>query len=119
MPYLFVAIMSLLLTYPAFAKGKITPCAIRNGRSLARELNRLPLNDKHKHCTLTCVVTLECSAGAARSLGLAKEILDLLGLGNADAADLEANERGIQTARSGRARDKRECLEQCGNDYET
>lgn len=118
MSRIFAALfLPFLLSVPALAKPKVTPCAIKNGRDLARQLNQRPFNDKLKHCALMCGVTLACSAGAARSLGYAKEILDLLGLGQAERADLEANERGIQLARAGRARSTPECIEQCGLYY--
>ena len=111
----------LLLTLPAFAQAsdeKITPCAIKNGRAMAKELNEKPLLHKIKHCTLTCVVTQQCSQYSARSLGYVKEILDLMGMGNAEWDDLVANELGIQFAITDRARNKLECYEQCQLHYE-
>ena len=109
-------IFIFLLGLPAFAQAndqKITPCAIKNGRAMAKELKEKPLLDKIKHCTLTCVVTQQCSQYSARSLGYVKEILDLLGMGQAEWDDLAANELGIQLAISDRARTKLECYEQC------
>lgn len=109
-------LLIIVLTLPAFAQAsdeKITYCAIKNGRAMAKELNEKPLLDKVKHCTLTCVVTQQCSQYSARSLGYLKEILDLMGMGNAEWDDLAANELGIQLATTERARTKLECYEQC------
>jgi len=111
-------LLTLAFTFTAIAHAsasdeKITYCAIKNGRSMAKELNEKPLLDKVKRCTLTCVVTQHCSQYSARSLGYLKEILDLMGMGNAEWDDLVANELGIELAVSQRARTKAECYEQC------
>jgi hypothetical protein len=114
--FLFVLLFSL----PSIAQAqdeKITPCAIKNGRAMAKELNEKPLKDKVKHCTLTCVVTQECSQYSARSLGYIKEILDLMGMGQADWDDISANELGIQLAVTEKAQNKLECYQQCQLNY--
>lgn len=63
--------------------------------------DRLPpgLPDKQKHCRAAALIAARCSVGEAALLGVMKEIRDLLGPGNAEWADLRANQAGIRCAR--------------------
>jgi hypothetical protein len=113
-------ILSLVLLFSvtvAQAQEKITPCAWRTAKGLSEELNKTDLSDKIKHCSVTCLVTLQCSRFSARSLGLAKEFADLLGMGQAEIADLAANELGIDLALKGRATSATECRSACSLYY--
>lgn len=76
----------------------VTPCALNNGIEMAELVENMPIRDKAKHCSVMCVVTNKCSQYSARALGITKELMDIIGPGNAEVADLEANEFGIQLA---------------------
>ena len=58
------------------------------------------VHDKQAHCLAAGFITRYCSVSEAYVAGLAKEIGDLLGRGDASAADLSANRSGIRCARS-------------------
>jgi hypothetical protein len=109
--------LCLFFCSPLAAEEEITPCALINGLPFAQSVNRLPIKDKAKHCTVMCFVTHKCSQYSARALGLTKELIDLLGPGNAERADLEANEYGIQVALANPEITKEMCLEICTEHY--
>lgn len=113
--FLFL-LFHLFLSY-SLAAEEITPCALINGLPFAQTVNQLPIKDKAKHCTVMCYVTNKCSQYSARALGLTKELIDLLGPGNAERADLEANEFGIQLALKNPHLNKESCLEHCLYQY--
>ena len=61
-------------------------------------------SDKYKHCYISGMMVTVCgpafnangsAVGAAAFLGIAKEVKDMLGPGNAELADLLADYRGI------------------------
>ena len=47
-------------------------------------------NDNNRHCTLSCMLTLKCAAADVLAAGVLKEVTDIFGPGNAEAADLAA-----------------------------
>lgn len=114
---LLLSLVLLASTTAASAQEKISPCAWRTARAFSEELNKSELSDKIKHCFVTCLVTIECSRFSARTLGWAKEFADLLGMGQAEIADLAANELGIDLALKGRATSAPECRSACALYY--
>jgi len=91
-------------------------CSYLYSHSAIKKVEKLQ-NDKLKHCSVTCMLTLKCGAADALELGLLKEIKDLFGEGNAEWADLEANQTGAYQAIIGRARNDRECISRCQDYY--
>lgn len=73
----------------------------------------MPGTDKTKHCSISCIVALECSAIETYLFGLSKEIYDAFGGGTPDQADIKANQAGIKLATSGVAQIEEDCLRQC------
>lgn len=67
-------------------------------------------NDKAKHCALSCLMSKECFLGETFTLGLIKEVADLLGYGKPDLADIEANLVGMRMAYS---QNNVDCLSAC------
>lgn len=55
-------------------------------------------NDKAKHCVLSCFIAKDCFAGETFTLGLIKEVADLLGYGKPDWGDIRANIIGMRMA---------------------
>ncbi len=74
-------------------------------------------NDKFMHCSVSCILALQCYPEDVLIIGVGKEIIDLFTPGDADFQDLKADYRGIDLATSKRARDKRACYQQCGSYY--
>lgn len=71
--------------------------------------------DKLKHCTLSCLVARKCPDAEIELVGLIKELIDLIGPGDSDRADMEANRKGIQLAK--KAEKEEDCLRFCSQIY--
>jgi hypothetical protein len=69
--------------------------------------------DKFKHCAVSCYLTLRCSAIQVRAVGVLKEFRDLLGYGNAEIADIEADFYGVKLAKKKIARHDEDCSRIC------
>jgi RHS repeat-associated protein len=73
--------------------------------------------DKYRHCVVSCEITRRCGRYAAYAAGIGKEIMDVVGDGNAEWEDWLADLKGIECAqdevRNGR-RVRRTCEERCG-----
>jgi hypothetical protein len=93
-------------------------CSALVGRSFYQELKPLAVTDKTKHCSLSCYLALRCGGLESFHVGLVKELMDVLGAGQAEWADLRANQQGITFALAGRARSKAQCLRECKTIYE-
>jgi hypothetical protein len=59
----------------------------------------LPAADSQAHCLAAGLIARHCSVTEAWLASVAKEVLDLLGPGNAEWRDLAADGRGIACAR--------------------
>jgi hypothetical protein len=92
-------------------------CSIIQAQKIYKELQRQNINDKTKHCVLSCHMALRCPSYEVWNLGVLKEIYDLFGDGNAEWADLEADRDGIVIAVSRRARTTAECYRECREIY--
>jgi len=115
--FIFLALL-LQLSSPSQAAEEKFLCSAIVGRSFYQELKTLPVSDKTKHCSLSCYLALRCGAMESFNVGVVKEIIDLFGSGNAEIADLRANQQGITFALSGRARNRAQCLRECKIIYE-
>ncbi|MBY0516366.1 MAG: hypothetical protein K2P81_05630 [Bacteriovoracaceae bacterium] len=109
-----ILIPIMILSLNAFAaESPEFICATIKGRALYSKLKEMPLRDKTKHCTLSCHLTLKCSAIESWNMGLLKEIIDVFGPGNAEWDDLKADVAGIHLAEDKRATTTPECLREC------
>jgi hypothetical protein len=73
--------------------------------------------DKFKHCSVSCLLTLRCPAVDVLELGILKEILDVVGPGNAEMADLRADYFGVELVTSLKAKNDKSCLTLCHKAY--
>jgi hypothetical protein len=71
------------------------------------------LPDKRAHCLASGLIARYCSVSEARLAGAGKELGDLLGKGDADSGDLQANRAGIDCARA--AEDDQTLARCCSN----
>lgn len=88
-------------------------CIYTEGHQLYERLTTAPLTDKVKHCTLSCHLALSCSATESLAVGVAKEALDLVGVGESDLRDIRADLAGIDFAQSGEAETTEDCMSLC------
>ncbi len=110
-------LFSLLFSLNVHAEQKFI-CSAIVGKNFYQELKPLAVSDKTKHCALSCYLALRCGSLESFHVGVIKEIFDLLGAGNAEIADLRANQQGITLARARRARNQSQCLSECKTIYE-
>jgi len=110
------AILLLVLSSQTRADEKFV-CSIVRGKELYQELKTQPIDDKAKHCILSCYLALRCPAFEVWNLGVLKELYDLVTPGDADMEDLKADAAGISLAVGGRARNRAECFRECRTLY--
>ncbi len=73
--------------------------------------------DKFKHCALSCQIGLICPPTDTLLLGLAKEIVDVFGPGNAEWADLKADHYGTMLSVQPSVRSNEQCNRGCAKRY--
>lgn len=105
-------VLLLASASPAFSSTEML-CSLQNGLPLYRELRTRTMNDKAKHCVLSCHLTLKCGGEESFGVGVLKELWDLMGHGTPDAQDLLADLAGIALAEGGRAGNLAECTREC------
>lgn len=88
-------------------------CSLMRAKKTVEIVNEHVSYDKAKHCAVSCILNLDCSATEVYLFGLGKEIADLLGAGQPDAADIKANRIGIDASESGQAKTSKECIDYC------
>ena len=94
-------------------------CALSNVSEAKRWVeNQTNQYDKFKHCSVSCYLTLRCNATEVWMVGALKEFKDLFDDGNAEVADLRADEYGISLVTKGKAGYDAECARQCDAKYQ-
>lgn len=69
--------------------------------------------DKYVHCTISCTVGVKCGITSSAILGVAKEIYDLFGPGNAELEDLLADVLGLRISRRASVYNLETCSSAC------
>lgn len=88
-------------------------CAVREGQVWYPKLKAMPISDKAMHCTLSCHLALKCSLLDSWTFGRFKEFYDIFGEGNAEWADLRADDEGLSIAIKGKADNITKCKTEC------
>ncbi|MAE58389.1 MAG: hypothetical protein CME69_05880 [Halobacteriovorax sp.] len=89
-------------------------CAFHEASKTAQFFSEtLVPRDKFKHCSTSCVMSLNCGALDSFGLGVLKEIYDILGPGNSEVEDLIANLIGIKLNVLGIANSEKSCINLC------
>lgn len=111
----------ILLSGSVLANAGSTPdkliCSIKNAKIVIPMAERHSTNDKNRHCSVSCMLSLRCQREEVMILGILKELKDVFGPGNAERDDLIADKYGIDLVKHGRARTDLECFEQCDLRY--
>jgi hypothetical protein len=105
-----VLIILFLSLLPNIHAGNKFFCATKSALK-HKEFVKKFSNDKTKHCSLSCIMAVDCSSGQAALLGYLKELWDLISPGDADHQDIVANEQGIRFALQ--AESFSDCAELC------
>jgi hypothetical protein len=115
--YLLIITSILLVSSNVKAQDKFI-CSSFYAKSKAEKVRHYPgSRDKFKHCSVSCMLTLKCGSLDSFSIGVIKEIFDLLGMGTAEVDDIKANMEGINLAKKKIATDDDECMIECGVIY--
>lgn len=73
--------------------------------------------DKFKHCAFSCIIAVHCGSAQSWTVGVLKELQDIVGPGNADWKDYRANQTGIQLAKKHQPRGLQGCKRLCEVPY--
>jgi hypothetical protein len=73
--------------------------------------------DKYRHCTVSCAIGIDCGVTSSAIVGMAKEIYDVFGPGNAEWADLMANLMGLRISRRVSVGNVKQCSKACQEFY--
>ncbi len=117
-----VITLSVILSTTAYAQSESKQdliCAIKSATYYKKILESQSLEvDKFRHCSVSCIVGIECGVGPSAVIGVAKEIYDLFGGGTPELADLLANIRGIKLGQQSDIQNFEECKTACLKIYE-
>lgn len=108
----YILLLSLLVSATVQAKPEVF-CSLYHSKRVIGIAEKHSKFDKNRHCTVSCMLTLKCSADEVLLVGTLKEIKDFFGPGEASAEDLKADALGISLAVKGAARSDSQCLSQC------
>lgn len=70
-------------------------------------------NDKLQHCSASCMFAIHCPVTDVAVMGILKELADLLGVGNAEVKDLEADFDGIRIQAKHHFNKYDQCIKAC------
>jgi hypothetical protein len=114
MKALFVT-LTFLFAYPSIAKDSIDLfiCPTYYYSSVKKLVEKHGTFDKYKHCAVSCALALRCPANDVLELGALKELIDVVGPGNAEIDDLKADYDGVLLAVSSKAKTDLECINKC------
>tara|TARA_B100001971_G_scaffold129103_1_gene119014 strand:- start:59480 stop:59878 length:399 start_codon:yes stop_codon:yes gene_type:complete len=116
--FLFAAEMSEKSPEEIAGVTGIPICAIVQSQILKDDIIALGKNDKFMHCALSCQIALRCGGYESLSIGILKELWDLVTPGDADIKDIEADLRGIRLATRRQANNDYECINRCDLIYQ-
>lgn len=105
-------VISLIATLGACASTAPRPARSSYGCMQSVIANKLPagLTDERAHCLASGLIARYCSYSEAFLAGIGKELRDLLGRGDAEWRDWQADRTGIDCARDARDDDE---IENC------
>jgi hypothetical protein len=109
---IFLYVVTLVFSSSLLAKEQLIICPALYYSSVKKVVEANGSHDKFKHCAVSCLLTLRCPAADVLELGIIKELADVVGPGNAEMADLQADYHGVKLGSIFRASDK-SCLTQC------
>ena len=112
-------LLSILFSFSLKANdsAELMVCPLLYYSSVKKMVEENGSFDKYKHCAVSCALTLRCPATDVLELGLLKELVDVVGPGNAELNDLKADYEGVALASTSRAKTDRECINKCHKIY--
>jgi len=114
-PFLLIYLPFFSLAFAESNKQFI--CSYIYSKNVIKKAESHSSNDKNKHCSVSCMLTLRCPATEVMAVGALKEFKDLFDSGNAEVADLIADRRGIIFVLNSQANTDTECFLECDKFY--
>lgn len=112
-----ILVLLLLNLTNVYAEEKALACSMVWYSKVKKKVEARGSYDKFKHCAVSCLLALRCNPKEVLNVGILKEGLDLLGYGNAEMKDLEADIKGINFVTGKTAKTDEQCLKQCENHF--
>ncbi len=113
---IFLFLFTMVFSTSLLAKEQLIICPALYYTSVKKVVEANGSYDKFKHCAVSCLLTIRCPAADVLELGIIKELADVVGPGNAEMADLEADYHGVKLGSIFKASDH-SCLSQCHKAY--
>ena len=105
--------MALQISKNSHAQETPLFCSKNYGVEIYPKIKNLKISDKAQHCSLSCLVARKCQTMNILFLGFFKEMVDIVGPGNSEIADMQANFLGTYFAFNS----KQSCLYLCTREY--
>jgi hypothetical protein len=115
-----ILMLFLVLTQISFAdsnKKSFPICSTYYLSSIKTKAEKMGAYDKFKHCAVSCMLALRCPASDVLEIGILKELADLVGPGNAEMEDLQADFLGVEIVLNSKAKTDENCKTQCDKIY--
>lgn len=104
--------MLFISSFQAHAESMLI-CSTLHYSEVKKKVETEGSYDKFKHCAVSCLLSLRCSPVEVMQLGVLKELGDILGPGNAEWEDLEADANGVKLVTSKKAKTDKQCFQGC------
>ena len=112
-----ILLFIFLIPTSLLAKESFVICPILYLSSVKKLVEANGQYDKFKHCSVSCILTLKCPAVDVLEIGIIKELVDVIGPGNAELADLKADYQGVKLATSNKSTTDHSCMNSCHKIY--
>lgn len=115
-----IKLFALLIIFTAtnvYAEQAVIVCPTFYYSSVKKTVEANGAHDKFKHCAVSCLLALRCPAVDVLELGILKELLDVVGPGNAEMNDLRADYHGVGLVTSLKAKTDKACISYCHKQY--
>ncbi len=113
-------IILLILAAPSLglAKQEDAPlCSLLYLKKVRKRVEERSSYDKFKHCSVSCLLARRCPGFDVFELGVIKELVDIVGPGNAEFADLRADHIGVKLGEKLRSAGDEACFKSCSEEF--
>lgn len=110
-------VLLLLTSFNLSAKDEAVVCPMIYYSKVKTIVEKEGSFDKYKHCAVSCLLTLRCPAVDVLQIGVLKELLDVVGPGQAEMEDLEADYEGVALVTRKKVKTDKACISACHKLY--
>mgnify|MGYP003640430315 CR=1 FL=1 len=113
----WLIVLIFITSFSTQAASSAAMCSLLYSGRLKQQVELPGVSDKWKHCALSCLLARRCGAEDSFLLGIIKELADVVGPGNAEWADLQADLNGVTLWLMGMGKSDQMCKDQCLSIY--